>query len=272
MRIRDKTPVILIFFVSVVSLGLIIFAISNRQSFLRSSEQKTQESEGLLESSRRLVKLANEVQVNYFIKILGDPVFINYAKDRTQKEYIFVDKRFYLQAVTNSDDKVLAYSVTTRLKDFNPKVWAVPNEQKTPVVLGRTSLEELASINYGGPRKCYGFIGNTTPSFYFEEYYYGNPGNYQTYLFGLNDAGYWDWQAVGLEQINEAKLLERDIYHDVKERTIPVNLYDCGSIPNKLRKDLSINTTMVVGPFIDPKEIKFNLGINRNQVRLLGNN
>ncbi|GAB4218832.1 MAG: hypothetical protein Fur009_1930 [Candidatus Microgenomates bacterium] len=124
--------------------------------------------------------LTTKVQLNYLKQYLGDPVFINYSKDKKQKEYIFIDEDFYTQLITNDNDKVLAFFITLRKKDFNPQV----KKQAFNIILGKSTLKDIYDKNL--ITKCIGFLGNTARSYYFEEYYFGRSGYYQNYIFGYN--------------------------------------------------------------------------------------
>lgn len=136
---------------------------------------------------KRLDRLSADTNINYFIDMIGNPVFINNVSDENKKykEYIFVDKLFYVQAITDIDDKVLVYSITTRDKNFNPKLklWDVTIE------LGKTKFSELDSLGYD-PVRVVSFLA-AHDFHYGEEYYFGNPANYQSYVFSLNESGYW---------------------------------------------------------------------------------
>jgi len=257
------------FFKVILILSLLSFYIFSLYSYFyifrdyQELKNKAGKSLGIDQNYTNLNHLATEVQINYFKKYLGDPVFINYSKDRSQKEYIFVDKDYYVQAITNSDDKVLSYAVTTRAKNFNPSY----NDGTVKTLLGKSTFADL-NKNSSSPIVCYGFLGNTTPSFYFEQYAYGNPGNYQTYLYGINDAGYWNWQELN-SSYTEGKIIEKDIFSQTKETGIPVDLYDCNSIPQQFRSKAIINTYIVVSPNTSVGKLKFHFGVNRIQVRLI---
>ena len=206
--------------------------------------------------------LATEVQIDYFKKYLGDSVFINYSEDRTQQEYVFVDDDFYVQAVTNSDGKVLAYAVTTRNEAFKP-VLKLPN---VDVVLGVTKFAELGRIEFA---RCYGLVAATAGSFYYESYYFGRPGKYQTYLLGTSDVGYLSASAFGIGMLDQKmKYLEKT--EDVRN-TLVWGQVDCTSVPEEFREKQSLNTYLVLASSMQTKEeeIKFGFGVGYNQVWLL---
>ena len=201
--------------------------------------------------------LATEVQIDYFKKYLGDPVFINYSEGRTQQEYVFVDDDFYVQAVTNSDGKVLAYAVTVRNGSFNP-VLKLP---ETEIALGLTKLEDLGQMPN---RICHGFIGNFG-SFYYEENYFGRPGRYQTYFLGVSSAGYPGPSGTNLGLLDEKLEHLKDISNE-DWRSLRWSQVDCSSVPKEFRAEQIINTYLVLA---GSGGIKFGFGVNSEQVQLL---
>lgn len=210
---------------------------------------------GYSQAYSMLDQLATEVQLNYFVKLLGDPIFVNYSSDRKNIEYIFVTSSYFVQAITNSDDKVLEYAVTSRDKDFNPtfKNQAIPQFR---VTLGISHYQDLINSGYQ-PDQCYGFLGNTAPSFYFEQYPADNTTDYQTYFVGFNDTGYSD----GGTEIPTEKATKSD----------------CVGVSQQFRTNAVVNTYAVLSRAVNGVEalnIDFRdryIGPNRVQMRLLEN-
>jgi hypothetical protein len=130
--------------------------------------------------------LATQTNIDFFSSLLGSPVF----KNRLAKyiEYIYVNSDFYVQAVTNTDGKILLYAVTTRSGSFNPSLnlglMSVDNGPFV-VVLGKTTFAKIQDE----PIKIEGDWG-VRRLWYREKYYFGNPGLYQNYNFVLCDAGF----------------------------------------------------------------------------------
>jgi hypothetical protein len=140
-------------------------------------------------AKRRLAKLAPSTTINFFNSILGSPTFVNDGGET--KQYVFVDDLFYVTAVTDLSDKVLAYSVTTRRKDFHPSFTLGPysiTREMVVIKLGKSTFSEINKLGDYSGRVSSGL--GARRSFYSEEYYFGNPGRYQTYLFCVNDAGF----------------------------------------------------------------------------------
>lgn len=229
----------------------------------------------------RIEKLGTETNIGFFQDILGSPAFVNNMGEETKnKEYVFVDKFFYTQAIVDGDDVVLAYSITTRQSDFNPKLnilWGKP-----PVILGETKLVDLIQlVGADDPDHIISAWGVHDIS-YAEGYYFGNPGNYQTFFFGTTQAGYTE---------EELSLPPELVYSfDLKDKISVIMNPGATSttssgkrIPEDVREDLQefredtiINTYTIVGPLRPIKELLgqidsalYVFGPDYNQVRLL---
>ena len=206
--------------------------------------------------------LATGVHIDYLETYLPKPAeFVTFSKDRKQKERIYVMDSAYVQVVTNMDEAVQAYAVTFR-KQTNDKQGSGIVE----ISPGKTMLSKVTE-NSQARQKCYGFRGNTTSSFYAEEYYFGNPGLYQTYVFGVNDAGFM----AGTQQLgfSEGKIKTRDVFKSDKTGNMTFDEYDCASIPSTYRSSTPVNTYMVLAPGVQFSDIAFPFGVDRNQLRLM---
>lgn len=181
------------------------------------------------------------------------------------KEYIFGFKYYYVQALTDSTNKVLAYGVTTRDKDFMPTFTILENlyyaDPDNPgdetklvsgaktIILGKTKFSDI-----GVPDNIFGYLG--AHSFYYhEEYYYGNPGNYQSYFFAANESGY-------LEVDDESSdFLSSDL--KINQENMQVLTF---------RKNSTINTIYVTAPgegFDNLVLRKYLIGPDYSQVRAI---
>lgn len=134
---------------------------------------------------KRLDQLSPNVQFDYFKDLLRlNPFYRN----RIGKfdEYVFIDKDFYVHCLVDEMQQVAYYSVTTRNHRFHPEMW--PNRARPAAGrLGITTFAEIAPDHLTGVDL---FVrGATRPSQYIESIYLGNPGNYQTFLLGLNEHG-----------------------------------------------------------------------------------
>ena len=161
-----------------------------------------------------LKKLSTEVQIFYFNKLLGNPVFINLVGEKKEiKEYVYVDEDFFVQAITDGNDKVLNYAVTSRKKDFNP---TFGRGGLFMVSLNKTPFSEWRIDPYREfPLTCWKYVGAHDPIYYFESEYFGNPGNYLTFLVGVNNSATFDdlprhgdgeisgWGKIECEDVNK---------------------------------------------------------------------
>jgi len=172
----------------------------------------------------RLIRLGTNAQVSFFSSVLGEPPAIRKTQEGTVSVYddtgkqsrkqkiwtecIWIDRDFYVQAYADKDETIHAYSVTTRSRHFNPRfrppgghgiepsrmqrVLRMPAIKLQPQIkLGKSHFEVL-----GYPQQAAAWMGAHN-LLYFESYYLGNPGYYQTFVFSINDAGYrpyerWD--------------------------------------------------------------------------------
>ncbi len=132
------------------------------------------------------------------------------------KEYIFGTNFYYVQVLADHLNKVLAYGVTTRDKDFNPSFTILEglyyiskdnildrSKDKSgakTIILGKTKFSDL-----GVPVDTFARLG-AHDFYYHEEYYYGNPGNYQSYFFSANESGYLNVDNSNLSFFNSKNI------------------------------------------------------------------
>jgi hypothetical protein len=214
----------------------------------------------------KLANLAPETNVNYFISQLGEAAFINEYKSGL-KEYIFVHKLFYVQAIVNKSGKVIGYSVTTRDKNFNPRF------SFFDIYLGESTFQDIAK-EFGGSRKpdwLISYLG-AHDLFYTEGYYMGNPGGYQSFFFGMSMADY----------SNEKQY---SVIPDYQTKDLSLNFGSLGEedLPQDIQTFLAenvntINTYSILSPFVSIEDIAsirdgdiyfYLFGPDQNQVRLL---
>ena len=164
--------------------SLVIFIFKDKSDLKINSFQNkisTQSEQKRQEKYINLYKLSPEVQISYFEDLLGKPTFINKLMNIEKNEYVFTDPDYFVQALTDSDGKILTYSVISRKKDFNP-VFELSGQFK--VTLNKSTLADYLPDNEQ-PLTCYRFLGAHDPVYYFEDNFYGNPGNYLHYLVGV---------------------------------------------------------------------------------------
>ena len=206
-----------------------------------------------------LEKLSPEANIGYFENILGPAVFIRTLEKTATREYIFVNKLFYVQTLTDKDGRALAYSVTTRNENFNP-AFVLPfcfsdfgSECRTKsVILGKTKFIELDHL-FGAAQEAVSYVGAHN-IYYSERYGGGNPGLYQTFAFSLNELGY----IAAYPPAGPFGVV------DIKNPEI-----------NRFRNEGVVNTYTVIGPFTKIEDFgeswvgEFIFGPDTNQVRVL---
>lgn len=235
----------------------------------------------------KLNSLAPGLQIDYYTQILGVPAIIKRNNDKTQKEYIYVNKYFYVQAITRDDGYVLSYAITTRDRKFKPtfkahgytdsfnreKFEMLSNKETDTandtrnfknsiikgkgITLNKTTFAEVVTQNNLLDSKvmCKAYIGAHRFN-YSEEIYLANPGNYQTMIVGINDAGNTD----SAKYIGE--LFNIFFNGDADQES-------CSGVPYKHRLETKINTFIITAPYIEGKDIKdFTYGVNLLDVRV----
>ncbi len=180
----------------------------------------------------RISSLSAGLDIDYFTEMIDfRPAFKNQYDN--YQEYIYVHELFYIQAITDQNNKVLMYSVTTRDYSFNPKLVLDEMSQdnkKFVVILGQSTfgdvedyLPESISAGYGARR-----------AWYHEKYYFGNPGLYQNYIIAYNDAGVGsieDFTILSFDTLDQYNRTEASISPDIKKirNHIIVNTYSIGN-------------------------------------------
>ncbi len=263
IKVIRKHPSVLIGGVIIILLSSLI-TIINSSSILREFYSTVIRYENGLYKDIGL--LATETNIKHFEKILGNPSYINTFF--TTREYIFVNELFYTQAITDNNDKVLAFSITTRSKSFNPEV-PLFNE----IRLGETSFSELKKQSrlFLEADHLISYLG-AHDLFYSEGYYLGNPGGYQTYFFSMSRSGYINYSEYAMPP----SMYLSEEFAKSKSYTINITKQDI----NEYVTDNTniINTYTVVGPFVEMEQIQeiregspffYLFGPDNNQVRLL---
>lgn len=122
-----------------------------------------------------------------FEAVLGAPIFFRIDGRSNLREASFRRRGYWVQAVSRDDGTVLLYSVTACTRNFHPE-FEVVGFKGAGVTLGKTTFDKVMRrpddqyvvVNY--------FRGVTANTTYIDEVYGGNPSNYKTYAWGVNDA------------------------------------------------------------------------------------
>ena len=180
----------------------------------------------------RLARLGIGAQLPFFSSVLGEPPAMlrtlgkydylvplerddpGYDPDAYQlkpeaREFtisVFIDRDYYVQTVTDTDQTVLAYSVTSRSRRFRPRYqpvntpglmwrwrWRVKNRRRYPkplrVKLCRTRFADLDPDDPADFSPPHFKIQLGAHNFSYSEFgYFGNPGNYQSFVWTASDA------------------------------------------------------------------------------------
>lgn len=201
----------------------------------------------------QLNKLYPNTNIDYIKSVLGSPQIVKGSqinKNSNKKEYIFINKYYYVQTIVDDIGAVLAIAITSRDKNFNPTFIdpSYNGTQKIKIILNKTSFYEYSKKQ----GNCI-IISGARRHGYYEEFYLANPGNYQSIIIGLNDSSYMN--------------INKKDYEVFSFAFTGLN-YDCNKIPQSFRKN-SINTFIITAPFVDYKDLKdFTLGANLDDVRV----
>ena len=173
----------------------------------------------------------------------------------------FLDRDYYVQAILDEDDTVLAFSVTTRSPKFNPtfawptkpsfwqrmRYWLATRDRVRPVFeveLGRTHFSDLGEFGdipggikvFQGPRVFW----------YSEQYSMGTPGSHQTFAFTASSAS-WPAPVGDLHTVWEEIGDEWPDYSDMDEFR---HYEDLISIPRFREQTIATTYTVMVDPLI----------------------
>ena len=205
----------------------------------------------LLENVERL---APGVDISVYQDEFGKPAFINHFDTKKIKEYVFVNTDFYVDAVTDINDAVKYFAVTTRNASFHP-VFQLPNQ----ITLG---VSKFSDIQYG-PSYVVGCTYLKTFTYY-ETLNASGASNYQEYGFGVNPAGYISNVNTLWSYMDQHREFCPDTSGSVQTKP------DLEVLKN-IRSQTIINTYAVSAPDVIIKDntSSIYLGVNSDQVSLL---
>lgn len=210
--------------------------------FIRRRYQRT------IGSRRKLVgqidKLSCNVQTVYVDGLFGQPLFVR--KGDNAVERVYLTPHAYVQVVADENDSVVWWAVTTTDEHFKPRFFLPPmslNEDGWRVQLNKSNFADLASSPSGAR-----WVVGARRFWFVESYYFGNPGHYQRYLVGHNDAG------VGVMHVAHGERLPTvygDLVSQSGESTEPCDqsiLEDYASTFHAERSGTVVNTFGVMRP------------------------
>jgi hypothetical protein len=220
--------------------------------------------------------------------VVGDPSFDpdDYQLKPETREFtisVFIDRDYYVQTVTDTDQTVLAYSVTSRSRRFraryqpvNPRGlmwrwrWSVKNRRRYPkplsVKLCRTRFADLDPDDLADFSPPHFKIQIGAHNFTYSEFrYFGNPGNYQSFVWTASDAALHSVpQGLGLarNQVGAEEWPDPEAISEPEWEQMPAVA--------KLRREAVITTYSVISIALPLRNYPLpRFGPNHNEVRTL---
>lgn len=225
-------------------------------------------------SLEKVESLAAGVNIGVYQNEFGQPTFINNPHSSTikikEKEYVFVNTDFYLDAVTDMNDTVLYFAVTTRDESFHPTF-----KRPASITLGVSRFIDIKSE----PNYVVG-CQFTGPKFsYYETHNYGWAGDYLDFGFGVNPAGYYNNNTASDAFFGDLSGLEQNGYClGIGPNTgtvppgagpTPLPVSELNAMENNLRSNTVINTYAVSTGTIKDLNASSYLGVDYEQVSQL---
>jgi hypothetical protein len=234
-----------------------IQSLAPSDGLIRLAEQVPNQKQTLIKDVEGLVPGVN---ISVYQDKFGKPMFTQSLTEKNIKEYVFVNPHFYLDAVTNSSDAVLYFSVTIRDETFQP-IFKSPgypkNQPSFQITLGVSTFGDIPTL----PEYIISFLGAHDFSYY-ETRYFGNPGHYQYFGFGLNQSGYFSSNAKAYISVFANNALYGERVWAITEQNL--------AILEDFRTKVAFNTYAVSAPSVVINNYAgFNLGVNYYQVRTL---
>jgi hypothetical protein len=188
-------------------------------------------------------------------------------------EVIWVDRDYYVQALVDEDETILAFSVTLRSRRFRPRFAMPPGvtwrqrsrlRKRLGVLPGDVPIFDirLGSSKFAAlpqPRTVYGFQGVHNYG-YVETHWFGNPGAYQHYALASNDAGAPAWQHMDLLFPEDAGGLAQ--WAEWSGDDFPDSVA-------KYREHATPNTFTVIGSRFQIEDYRMSYGPEINEVRTI---
>jgi hypothetical protein len=196
----------------------------------------------------------------------------------------FIDRDYYVQTISDEDQTVLAFSVTTRSRRFRPvyqvhrppgllerwrwrREWGKPYRPLIKITLGRTTFADLDPHDpdqFAGPhfRVSMGAHNHS----YSEMTYLGNPGSYQSFVWTASDAARQGRFGFGIPVAQEAGA---DEWPDPSGEAIQPEWIDMVET-QRFRRETVITTYTVIHPSLALGNYPLErFGPHENEVRLL---
>lgn len=238
------------------------------------------------ELDKKLNSLNVEVDIGYFDGVLGPPAIKN-KRNITHKyysikslmnnpknpkeieeevfynEYFYIDELYFVQAVTDEDNKVGMYSITSRSSKYIPEI---KTDLEDIILLGKSTYKEAKKK----PRKVAGLLGMNLKHFNYYEIFIFDPGNHRYAIYSSNPNGYFD--SVGV--------LDWEIGNFFSKRfSVDDDEFPMHDKHEEFRKSTTINTYSVTTPWFSGIDLsdegvnyggaKINFGPHVDQVGMI---
>ncbi|HKS90672.1 MAG TPA: ETEC_3214 domain-containing protein [Tepidiformaceae bacterium] len=206
----------------------------------------------------KLASLSAGMYTGRFADALGTPVFVRVAADTKATEKTYVGPGYAVQTVEDTAGTVQIMAVTACNAAFNPTFPSPMGD----VTLGKTTMGGLKQANAAQPPSTplYHISLATANTTLYDEYYLGNPGNYVTYLVGLDDACKFTADVSGLVKALGIPSVENITRQDLTNPAV-----------QSFRQGAVINTFAETAPQVTPATALdgFQPGVDRILLRTL---
>jgi len=197
-----------------------------------------------------------------FEEQLGPPIFQERDLEAKVTESTFQRSGYWVQTISGRGGTVLFFSITSCDIAFAPTFKFAGGS----VTLNKSTFASVGSGPLGSVESKYFLSGATANSNFLDIAFGGNPGNYQTFVWGLDDACI-SWLRL-YENLFTAKLLP-----------FPNNRFDFRGPPARggvavlrFRHRAVVNTYGEAAPGVQLSELgRFQLGVDRIKVRTVSN-
>lgn len=228
----------------------------------------------------KLETINTGTNVKYVDALIGEPFLIRnlpksmYDFEKEEEietrvenlsERIYSDTKFYLQVISRENDEIVAYSITTRDRNFNPAIPLVlyhlsgdglAKERTFRIKIGESTFGDLK--DYTPERIGFGMLNQHT--FYLEDFYYGRMGGYKNYFFGISPYGlhyseslYDEMIQLAFAYLNGEKNIENNQEYTSWREQDKINTFAIIGLDNqKLKKHLEdYFFAYGIGPTVD---------------------
>ncbi|MFF0727450.1 ETEC_3214 domain-containing protein [Streptomyces sp. NPDC004134] len=139
----------------------------------------------------KLTALRAGYSLETFEEELGTPHFRSPVPGTKFTDNVFEGRDYWVGAVTDARDTVVAYSVTSCSTDFRPEfTFGEGGSDESRLRLNTTAMSGVIAPD-SGVESWIHVSGATSNSYVFQVYYGGRPTAYKTYAWGMNDICAW---------------------------------------------------------------------------------